>query len=99
MEKCPAIFTDEPQFCPKAILGAAYEKREIRLPLTDDFAVTYKPKLMAVIFWKVFRNVYGNFRKEKYPPNVTGTMIICVNGLRRLLRTRLGDGVRIMGFA
>lgn len=38
----PAIFTDEPQFCPKAILGAAYEKREIRLPFTDDFAVTYK---------------------------------------------------------
>lgn len=37
----PAIFTDEPQFCHKSTLGFAEEKKQVILPYTDDFDVTY----------------------------------------------------------
>lgn len=38
----PAIFTDEPQFCHKSTLGFAEEKKQVVLPYTDDFDVTYQ---------------------------------------------------------
>ena len=38
----PAIFTDEPQFCPKSTLRFAAEKKSITLPFTDDFPQTYQ---------------------------------------------------------
>jgi hypothetical protein len=37
----PAIFTDEPQFTHKESLSFAEEKREIKIPFTDDFSDTY----------------------------------------------------------
>lgn len=41
-ESVPAIFTDEPQFCHKSTLGFAEEKKQVILPYTDDFPVTYE---------------------------------------------------------
>ncbi len=38
----PAIFTYEPQFSHKQTFGYAYEERDVVLPFTDDFSVTYK---------------------------------------------------------
>lgn len=38
----PAIFTDEPQFSHKQSLGYADEERDVILPFTDDFNITYK---------------------------------------------------------
>ena len=38
----PAIFTDEPQFCPKGTLRFAADKEIITLPFTDDFPQTYQ---------------------------------------------------------
>lgn len=40
-ETVPAIFTDEPQFSPKATLRFGLEKRDITLPWTDDLADTF----------------------------------------------------------
>lgn len=37
----PAIFTDEPQFSRKSTLGFAFEKRDVRLPWSDDLPETY----------------------------------------------------------
>lgn len=37
----PSIFTDEPQFTHKTVLGKACEKTELILPYTDDFEDTY----------------------------------------------------------
>lgn len=41
-ETIPAIFTDEPQFARKSTLKYAHEEKEMNLPWTDDFPVTYK---------------------------------------------------------
>ncbi|HHV09589.1 MAG TPA: hypothetical protein GXX75_04815 [Clostridiales bacterium] len=38
----PAIFTDEPQFPHKQLLGFARSKSEIILPFTDDFEISYQ---------------------------------------------------------
>ena len=40
----PAIFTDEPQFTHKESLAFSDEKREIKLPYTDDFDKTFVKK-------------------------------------------------------
>lgn len=41
-DRIPAIFTDEPQFCPKGVLGYADEKKKITLPFTEDLPETYQ---------------------------------------------------------
>ena len=40
--RVPAIFTDEPQFSHKTVLGFAGEERDVVLPYTDDFPDTYR---------------------------------------------------------
>lgn len=41
-ETVPAIFTDEPQFSQKSMLGFAKERERVTLPWTDDFRSTYE---------------------------------------------------------
>lgn len=50
----PAIFTDEPQFTIKTALGFATEKKQIRLPWTDDLPET-------------FRQAYGDDLLDRLP--------------------------------
>lgn len=50
----PAIFTDEPQFTIKTALGFATEKKQIRLPWTDDLPET-------------FRQTYGDDLLDRLP--------------------------------
>lgn len=38
----PAIFTDEPQFARKTVLGDAFSVRDAIMPWTDDFAATFE---------------------------------------------------------
>lgn len=40
--RIPAIFTDEPQFSFKSMLGYAQEKKRLTIPYTDDFEETYQ---------------------------------------------------------
>jgi hypothetical protein len=54
----PAIFTDEPQFSPKTMLGFAEDKLTLTVPFTDDFEMTYKKSYgssflehLPEIFW------------------------------------------------
>ncbi len=54
----PAIFTDEPQFSPKTMLGFAEDKLTLTIPFTDDFEETYEKSYGASfiehlpeIFW------------------------------------------------
>ena len=40
--RVPAIFTDEPQFCPKTTLSFAAEKKDVFMPWTDELPEDYK---------------------------------------------------------
>lgn len=56
----PAIFTDEPQFSFKTVLGYANEKEAQTIPYTDDFEATYQEAYgesflehLPEIFWEL----------------------------------------------
>lgn len=56
----PAIFTDEPQFARKDLLGFAGDKRDVRLPWSDDLPETYQKMygaellpFLPELFWEL----------------------------------------------
>lgn len=56
----PSIFTDEPQFTHKTVLGKADEKKELIIPYTDDFEDTFKKAYgssfldhLPEVFWEL----------------------------------------------
>lgn len=56
----PAIFTDEPQFAGKGCLGNSFDKTDVMLPWTDDFADTFRAAYgcdildsMPELFWEL----------------------------------------------
>ncbi len=62
----PAIFTDEPQFSHKKVLGLADEKKEITIPFTDDFDESFEKAYgnsildqLPELFWEVGEEQYS----------------------------------------
>lgn len=65
----PAIFTDEPQFSHKNVLGFAEERKEITIPFTDDFEGTFKAAYgdsildqLPELFWELGEDRYSAAR-------------------------------------
>ena len=61
----PAIFTDEPQFTRKTVLKFAREKRDVRMPFTDDLPETYRAAYNAD-FFETFPEVIWELPGGKY---------------------------------
>ncbi len=61
----PAIFTDEPQFSRKSVLKFAREKKEVKLPYTDDLPETYRATYGAD-FFATFPEVIWELPGEAY---------------------------------
>lgn len=61
----PAIFTDEPQFTRKTVLKFAREKRDVRMPFTDDLPETYRAAYDAD-FFETFPEVIWELPGGKY---------------------------------
>ena len=56
----PSIFTDEPQFVHKQTFGRAEDQKDVVIPYTDDFEVTYKKAYgesflehLPEVFWEL----------------------------------------------